>query len=249
LESQADLEYDEPDYGSGETQIQSKSIESYMARKLISAPSPDEYHDEPRHPLPHYSRSHKRYENNFEATGARQYDEDPEQPQYPLIPSNELEYVSGSDHEPELEDMRNTPYSGQSHTHYAESQHYGPNDRRRYDMNAKHHPEVRYDETEDEYEGESTRASREASNVQAHSTRKDPKLRKNKSIESTTPRVNSILHIPKIRSIKVSILKLLIVKISKLDQESRNIHIKLKLQDRDRKPDMVELRRILMVRD
>jgi hypothetical protein len=221
-----------------------------MARKLISAPSPDEYRHAPRHPLPHFSQSHKQNGNKIEATSARHSYEGIEQPHHPLDPNNDSEYWSESEQEPELEDVRNTPYSGQSHTHYAESQHYGPDDQRRHRVNATQDSQALYDdEPEDEYEGESSHASRASFNVQAHSTRKDPKLRKNKSIESTTPRVNSILHIPKIRSIKVSILKLLIVKISKLDQESRNIHIKLKLQDRDRKPDMVELRRILMVRD
>ena len=109
-----------------------------MVRKLISAPSPDEYHDDPRHPLSHYSRSHKRYENKFEATGARQYDEDIEQPHYPLDPNNESEYWSESEHEPDLEDVRNTPYSGQSRE---------------------------YDEPEEEYDGESSGAGRAPSDV------------------------------------------------------------------------------------
>jgi hypothetical protein len=249
LESQADPEYDELDYGSGETQIQSKSLCPFVTGKLISAPSPDEYHDNPRLPLQDNSQLHKRYESKFDFTGARQYDEDIEQPHYPLTRSNELEFASESDHEPELEDMRNTPYSGESHTHYAESPHYGPNDRRRCDMNAKQDPEVQYNEPEDEYKGESNYASRAPPNVKARSTRKKPKLRKNKSIESTTPKRISMLHILKIPSLKISSLRPLTVKISKLDQEWRNTHIKLKLQDQGKKPDIVDLGRILMVRD
>jgi hypothetical protein len=57
-----------------------------------------------------------------------------------------------------------------------------------------------------------------------------------------------MLHIPKTPSLKINTLKPLTVKISKLDQESRNTHIKLRLQDQGKKPDIVDLRRILMVR-
>jgi hypothetical protein len=106
--------------------------------KLISAPSPDEYHDAPRRPLPHYSQSHKRHGNQNEATSARHSFEEIEQPHYPLDPNNESECWSESEHEPELEDVRNTPYSGQSRE---------------------------CDEPEEEYDGESCRVGRAPSDV------------------------------------------------------------------------------------
>jgi hypothetical protein len=164
VDSQADPEYYEPDYGSGETQIQSKSISSSMVRKLISAPSRDEHHDESRHLLPHYPQSHKRYENKVEAIRARRSYESVEQPYHPLDPSNVTEYASESENEPELEDVRNTPYSGQSRTDYVESPHREPKnesvDLRRHNANTNQYPRAQHDEPEDEYEGESSRVSR-----------------------------------------------------------------------------------------
>jgi hypothetical protein len=56
-----------------------------------------------------------------------------------------------------------------------------------------------------------------------------------------------MLHIPKTPSLKINTLKLLTTKTSELDQESRNTHIKLRLQDQGKKPDTVDLRRLLMV--
>ena len=158
--SQADPKYDELG-GSRETQIQSKYLSSSIVRKLISAPSPDEYHDNPRHPLAPYSKSYKQHASIIEAPSARHSYEGIEQAHFPLDRSDELEDWSESEHEPELEDMRNTPYSGQSQTHYVESPHYSPNDRRRHNVNAVRHSQTLYDDDpEDEHEGESSRASR-----------------------------------------------------------------------------------------
>lgn len=109
-----------------------------MTGKLISAPSPDEYHDAPRHPRPHDSQSRKQHGNRNKAISARQSYEGIEQPHYPLDLNNESEYWSESEHEPELEDVRNTPYSGQSRE---------------------------YDEPEEEYDGESSSAVRASSDV------------------------------------------------------------------------------------
>jgi len=85
-----------------------------MVRKLISAPSPDGFHDDPRQPIPYDSPSYKRYQDKIEAISARRAYESVEQPQYSLDPNYESEYWSDSEREPELEDVRNTPYSGQS---------------------------------------------------------------------------------------------------------------------------------------
>ena len=95
-----------------------------MVRKLISAPSPDGYHDDPRQPIPYDSPSYKRYEDKVEAISAQRAYESVEQPQYPLDP-NESEYWSDSGHEPELEDVRNTPYSGQSQEYDMPEEDYG----------------------------------------------------------------------------------------------------------------------------
>jgi hypothetical protein len=87
-----------------------------------------------------------------------------------------------------------------------------------------------------------------SSDIQAHSIRKVQKIRDMKNIESTTPETISMIHIPRTRSLKISILKPLTIKISERDQELRNTYIKLKLRYQDRKPEMIEISRILMVR-
>lgn len=96
-----------------------------MVRKLNSAPSPDGCHDDPRQPIPYDSPSYKRYDDKVEAISARRVYESVEQPQYPLDPNYESEYWSDSEHEPELEDVRNTPYPGQSHEYDMPERVYG----------------------------------------------------------------------------------------------------------------------------